>query len=159
MLCPCCSGQPYATCCGPLLDHGVPARTAEALMRSRYTAFARGAIDYLIDTHHPSTRASVDRASVARWSRSATWLGLEVLAVERGGPGDDDGVVEFRASYSESGAERVHREQSTFRRLDGRWCYVDGEAVRAQPAARGAKVGRNDPCPCGSGRKYKKCCG
>jgi SEC-C motif-containing protein len=128
-------------------------------MRSRYAAFVEGAIDYLVDTHHPSTRGSVERAAIARWSRDSEWLGLDVIATERGGVADDEGVVEFRARYRQGGATLAHHERSTFRRLDGRWYYLDGEQVRSALATRGPKVGRNDPCPCGSGRKFKKCCG
>src|SRR5512135_1175519 len=94
--CPCGSELPESACCGPILD-GVPAATALALMRSRYTAYVRGAIDYLIATHDESTRDSVDRASVARWSRDTIWLGLEIVATEGGGEDDDTGVVEFVA--------------------------------------------------------------
>lgn len=134
--------------------------TAEALMRSRYTAYALCRADYILDTHDPATRGPIDRAAVERWAREAHWRGLEVLATERGGPDDDEGVVEFRARYdNEAGQARVHHERSTFRRADGRWLYVDGSTPRQRPATRAATAGRNDPCPCGSGKKYKKCCG
>ena len=128
-------------------------------MRSRYTAFVRGAVDYLVETYDPATRHPGERAAVERSSREAKWLGLEVLATERGGAGDDTGLVEFRARYQLGGAPRVLHERSRFRRLDGRWYYVDGEAVKPRPAVRAPTVGRNEACPCGSGRKRKKCCG
>ena len=128
-------------------------------MRSRYTAYVRGAVDYILETHDPATRGPVERDQVGEWARGATWLGLEVLATERGGAGDDEGRVEFRARYRQGGVERVHHERSIFRREAGTWLYVDGSEVRPQPVVRGPKVGRNDPCTCGSGKKYKKCCG
>jgi SEC-C motif-containing protein len=162
MFCPCGSGHAFEACCAPILDGRAAAPTAEALMRSRYSAFVRGAIDHLLLTHDPATRGSVTRASIEAWSRSARWQGLEVLQTERGGADDEEGVVEFRARYSEGGASRVHHERSRFRRIDGNWYYVDGEApapASSAPVVRGDKIGRNDPCPCGSGRKYKKCCG
>jgi SEC-C motif-containing protein len=155
--CPCGSAVPEAGCCGPILD-GVPAPTALALMRSRYTAYVRGAIDYLVATHDPSTRRDVDRAAVARWSHDTTWLGLEIVASERGGEDDDEGIVEFIARGSTKDVPFAQRERSRFRRVDGSWYYVDGK-VGAAPAARAVSPGRNDPCPCGSGMKFKRCHG
>ncbi len=128
-------------------------------MRSRYSAHVLGRIDYLIDSHDPATRGTVDRPSVERWARESTWLGLTIVAAERGGADDDEGIVEFQAAYRAGGARLVHHERSRFRRWQGRWKYVDGEAVAPSAARRAATPGRNDPCPCGSGRKYKRCCG
>jgi SEC-C motif domain protein len=155
--CLCGSGAPDVACCDLILD-GAPASTALALMRSRYVAYVRGALDHVMETHDPSTRASVDRDAAARWSRETRWLGLEIVATERGGEHDDDGLVEFIARGVTSGAAFAQRERSRFRRLDGRWYYLDGEAVH-EPARGVATAGRNDPCPCGSGSKYKRCHG
>lgn len=123
--CPCGSGDSFDVCCG-LYHDGVPAPTALALMRSRYAAFVRGAIDYLIDTHDASTRKAVDRASLAAWSRDTVWRGLEIVATERGGEDDRDGVVEFVARGITKGTPFAQRERSRFRKVDGRWYYVDG---------------------------------
>ncbi len=129
-------------------------------MRSRYTAHVLGRIDYILETRDPSTRGDGERAAIERWVRDSTWLGLTIVAREHGGAGDDDGVVEFEAAYRQrDGARLVHHERSRFSRRDGRWLYVDGEMVKPAPVQRAATVGRNDPCPCGSGKKYKKCCG
>ncbi len=114
---------------------GVPAPTALALMRSRYTAYVRGAIDYLIATHDPRTRGSVDVAAVTRWSRDTLWLGLEIVATERGGPDDDTGVVEFVASGVTRGAPLRQHERSRFRREGGAWVYTDGEVRGVAPRA------------------------
>jgi len=155
--CPCGSGQPEAACCGRWIA-GAPAPTAVALMRSRYTGYVRGEIEYLLATQHVSTRSGVDREAVARWSRETQWQGLEIVATERGGEGDDEGIVEFIARGVTRGTPFAQHERSRFRREGGQWFYVDG-AVEA-PAARGAATpGRNDPCPCGSGMKYKRCHG
>jgi SEC-C motif domain protein len=125
-MCPCGSGQPEAKCCGPFLA-GAPAPTALALMRSRYTAYVRGAIDYLLDTRDPSTRGDVDVKAVTKWSKQTLWLGLEIVATERGGKGDREGVVEFIARGSTLGRPFAQRERSRFRRGgDGRWYYLDG---------------------------------
>jgi SEC-C motif-containing protein len=137
---------------------GVPAPTAEALMRSRYTAYVRGAIDYIVDTHDPATRGAVDRAAATRWSTHTAWHGLEIVATERGSETDDDGIVEFIARGATDGVAFAHRERSRFRRADGAWVYIDGATVR-EPIRSAAAPGRNDPCPCGSGMKYKRCHG
>jgi SEC-C motif-containing protein len=157
MACPCGSGDDLDRCCGRLLD-GEPAPTALALMRSRYTAYVRGAIDYLIETHDESTRGPLDRSAIAAWSRETEWLGLEILATQRGGATDDEGIVEFIARGRTRGAPFAQRERSRFRRRDGRWYYVDGVASAA-PRRVTAVVGRNEPCPCGSGKTYKHCHG
>jgi SEC-C motif-containing protein len=157
--CPCGAGRPFSACCGPFLA-GAPAPTAEALMRSRYTAYVRGDVEHVLRTHRAPSGAEVDRAAVERFAREASWRGLEIVATERGGVDDDEGVVEFIARYQQGGRELAHHERSTFARVDGRWMFVDGAAVKAAPARRAAgQVGRNDPCPCGSGKKYKRCHG
>lgn len=156
MMCPCGSGRAYAACCEPCL-HGQPAPTAEALMRSRYTAYVVGAIEYLGDSLHPDRRGTWRRAATAAWAAQVRWTGLEILATEAGRPGDREGLVEFRATYieaGETGVEKIHGERSRFRFEGDRWYYVD-----AAPNRNENKPGRNAPCPCGSGRKYKKCCG
>lgn len=118
--CPCGSGVGYATCCGPLVEDGVPARTAEALMRSRYTAFALGRDDHLWRTWHPRTRpAEVGSGDVA-------WSGLRIVEVVDGGPQDDRGVVEFEAHFSDDDGPGVMRERSLFERRGGRWTYLEG---------------------------------
>ena len=157
MQCPCGSGLDERACCALYLA-GEPAPTALALMRSRYTAYVRGAVDYLLRTHDASTRDSVDVAAIRRWSKDTTWLGLEIVATERGTTDDTDGIVEFIARGSTRGTPFVQRERSRFRRHDGAWFYVDGDMV-AEPARTAATVGRNEPCPCGSGKKYKRCHG
>lgn len=95
-------------------------------MRSRYTAFVRSAIDYLIETHDASTRQAADRASLTKFCREAGWLGLEIVSSERGGETDDEGFVEFIARGVTGGKPFMQRERSRFRRVEGRWYYVDG---------------------------------
>jgi SEC-C motif-containing protein len=162
MSCPCGKGPTLEACCGPILD-GAPAQTAEDLMRSRYTAYTTGHIDHVVATHDPDTRDTVDRDASAAWSKQSTWLGLEVLATEAGGPDDTGGVVEFVARFSLAGRVQQHHERSRFAKKDEgagpRWFYIDGDTVKARPVERETKVGRNEPCPCGSGKKYKKCHG
>ena len=158
--CHCGSGREWEACCGPLIAGERAAETAEALMRSRYSAYAVGAVDYLGETLHPEHRADWDREATARWAERSTWLGLEIVATEAGGPDDEEGIVEFIARFTERGQPKQHHERSRFRRHGGRWYYVDGEVPKPETRRHeGPKVGRNDPCPCGSGKKYKKCCG
>lgn len=155
--CPCGSGVAEATCCAPILA-GAPAPTAVALMRSRYTAYVRGAIDHVVATHDAATRGTLDVAAATRWSKDTTWLGLEIVATEHGAATDDTGIVEFLARGVTNGAPFAQHERSRFSRVDGRWYYLDGAIVRSQ-AKRAATPGRNDPCPCGSGAKFKRCHG
>jgi len=158
--CPCCSGLEYESCCGPYLAGKAAAPTAEALMRSRYTAFARAEIDYIRRTRHPRSDTEWDEEGTARWSRESNWMGLEIKKTEKGSADDDTGTVEFVARYEIDGEVEDHHELASFIREDGVWYFVDGEAVKPETYVREApKVGRNDPCPCGSGKKFKKCCG
>ena len=146
--------------CRPFIEGKKLPQTASELMASRYVAYATEAIDYLFETHDPKTRSEADRKATLEWSRRADWRGLEILSSERGGPEDDAGEVEFVARYAMDGVEHKHHERADFRRIDGRWFFINGEKVSAAPVVRAApKVGRNDPCTCGSGKKYKKCHG
>lgn len=117
----------YIDCCGRHLDGGETARTAEALMRSRYTAYTLGREDYLLKTWHYSTRpASLELASEQHSTRRK-WLGLEVRRHEQLEP--DRALVEFVARYRVDGrAHRLH-ETSRFMREAGQWFYIDGEIV------------------------------
>jgi SEC-C motif domain protein len=158
MSCPCGSGTPLETCCGRFLSRSEVPDTAEQLMRSRYTAYVMRDVDYLVDTHDPETRDAGLRESAESWARQSAFQQLRVTAVEKGGQLDPEGIVEFVATFQSGGAVQEHHERSVFRRIKGQWFYRSG----ARPAGdrRGAaKVGRNDPCPCGSGKKHKKCCG
>lgn len=159
--CPCGSGDPLATCCLPVIKGERSAATAADLMRSRYTAFTIGEVDYIATSHHPETRDSVDRDEVQTWSKESEWLGLEIFDTEAGGTDDDDGVVVFTARYRYQGHVHDHVERALFRRDGSEWKFYDAEEPQRQETIRreGDKIGRNDPCPCGSGRKYKKCCG
>jgi SEC-C motif-containing protein len=158
--CPCGKGESLETCCGPYLSGAKKPKTAEDLMRARYTAFAVGNVDYVIKTHDPDTVDQIDRDSTEQWSKQSEWLGFELLSSEAGGEKDHFGNIEFVARYKMKGTLLEHRERATFRQQDGTWFFVDGEQIAGPPVRReGPKVGRNDPCPCGSGKKYKKCHG
>jgi SEC-C motif domain protein len=138
MPCPCGSALDASACCEPWLAGG-DAPTALALMRSRYTAYVRGAIEYLVRTHDPETRYLVDEAAVRQWSRDTTWLGLEIVATARGAAGDTDGVVEFIARGITNGTPFAQRERSRFRRRGEAWFYVDGDVTPGDPRATSAR--------------------
>lgn len=122
-------------------------------MRSRFTAHARRAHSYLRATHAPPEGAPTGA------NPRMTWTRLEIVDTEDGAETDATGIVEFRAHYqTESGERGVHHERSRFRKIDEKWMYVDGDQVTPAPVRRETKVGRNDPCPCGSGKKFKRCC-
>lgn len=159
--CPCGSGREYADCCEPFIEGRAFPPTAEALMRARYTAYSRGAFDYLQRTTHPDSNDDVDWADLEKSAAAVSWDKLEILSTEDGQPEDTHGVVTFWAHMSYEGYPLDHRERSIFKKdAEGHWLYVDGQVLRPEPIRRDhPKVGRNDPCPCGSGKKYKKCCG
>jgi SEC-C motif-containing protein len=153
--CPCGSGRAFDECCGPILA-GQLAPTAEALMRSRYTAFVRNDVDHIERSCVPETRATFSRADVERVAQECEWGPLTVMKAEEHG---DEGMVEFFLTFQRDEEDWPLHERSRFRRIDGRWLYVDSVLNPKDPPRRVVKVGRNDPCPCGSGRKYKACCG
>lgn len=160
MKCPCTSGADYAACCEPIITQQRKAKTAEQLMRSRYTAYALGHIDWILESQSPDGRRFVDRQSTEQWSRKATWHRMEVLSVQDGGEDDVEGFVDFKAYYTLGGEDITHHEVASFRKEDGVWYFVDGIEVKPRPFKRlEQKVGPNEPCPCGSGKKHKKCCG
>jgi SEC-C motif domain protein len=157
--CPCGSGRAYTECCGPYHSGKAKPATAEALMRSRYSAYARKAVDYIVATCLIDDEHDIDVDATRRWAERSTWLGLKVLKTEKGGPSDDEGEVEFKAAYVLDGLREEHHELARFEKREGSWVYVEGEVIPETVVREGPKVGRNDPCPCGSGKKYKKCCG
>ena len=130
-------------------------------MRSRYTAFVLGNADYLLATWDPESRP----ARLDLQHDRTQWLGLQIVATEAGSETDSQGRVAFIAQFRLDGKEQALRENSRFRKVGDRWLYVDGQAAQISGSASGVAavarpgIGRNDPCPCGSGKKYKRCCG
>lgn len=133
--CPCGQKLDYAACCGPYVTGERPAPTAAALMRSRYTAYLEGAVDYLIATTAAERRGGLDRAELAAYCTTLRGVELRIVETTGGGPRDDAGFVTFEATLKSNGRRFVQRERSRFTREpttspDGRdvgaWVYVDG---------------------------------
>jgi SEC-C motif-containing protein len=154
-LCPCGSQKELAECCGPIVE-GSPAPSAEALLRSRYTAFVTRQLDHVERTHAPEIREDFNRAEAERMAEECEWKGLEIRSVSENG---DNAEIEFVIRFRRDKQDMIQLERSSFRRDDGQWLYVSGEINPQGPQRFVNKVGRNDPCPCGSGKKAKKCCG
>jgi SEC-C motif domain protein len=128
MTCPCCSGQPFATCCEPILKGMQPAGTAEALMRSRYTAYVKADVAYLLQSTHPSQRKYYSAKDLLQWATGSQWLRLEILSTQKGQATDTEGKVEFKAYYVDNKAwSQTHHEYSTFKKEGGKWYFVEGE--------------------------------
>ena len=100
--CPCGMEKPYEKCCGPFIKGDALPQTPEALMRSRYTAFTKTEVDYILNTVHPEKREQHDEKTVQNWAKNSDWIGLKILNTEKGGPDDTEGVVEFKVQYYHS---------------------------------------------------------
>jgi SEC-C motif-containing protein len=127
-------------------------------MRARFTAHCLRDYAFLVTSTHPDRRENVTEEAISQW---ASHVGWKFLDVHNAWPGntDDEGNVSFTAHYAVRGIPQELREDAIFSKVDGEWKYVDGHMHKQQPHEREQpKIGRNEPCPCGSGKKYKKCC-
>lgn len=156
--CPCGSTKTYSDCCEPIIKGTQPTETAEQLMRARYSAYTKTEMDFIFSSTHPDGREGYDHDGTRTWAENSEWLGLEIIDSKKGNKDDTTGEVEFIARFKENGALREHHENALFKKVEGIWHFSDGVMVKPKPITV-TKVGRNDPCPCGSGQKYKKCCG
>ena len=151
IFCCCKSGKKSEACCDPYLSgQSIPA--PEQLMRSRYAAFFCGNVDYLIATRDPEYLGLNDRKELTDACRNTKWLGLIVIKTDDSQLSQGIGFVEFAAFYDQNGPGQIH-ENSRFVNRDGRWYYCDGQML--PPLV----WGRNQPCWCGSHKKFKKCHG
>lgn len=159
--CPCGSEKPFEDCCAPFIRGEKEAVTAEELMRARYTAHTTADIGFIVASHHPDTRHEVDEVSTRHWAEKSDWIGIDIRDVNGGSADDEKAEIEFVVSYRDSkGERRVHHELSEFEKHDGKWYFRDAKAPSVEQYRRDTpKLGRNDPCSCGSGKKFKKCCG
>jgi SEC-C motif domain protein len=154
--CPCGSGKVFGQCCEPLLKQERHAETAGQLMRSRFTAHVVGDYQHLHRTYAGTARrpyVEEPAGGEMKWTRL-------VVHAEEDGPKPEIAFVDFSAYFQDGETEQALHEKAEFARIDGNWIYT--RAVRSGPApvkSSAPKVGRNDPCPCGSGKKFKHCCG
>ena len=123
--CPCGSNKLYYNCCFGIHKNIKNAKTAEQLMRSRYSAFTLGLGDYLHQSQAPQTRNLAEKESIKKWAKSVKWLGLEILNSTKGASSDTEGTVEFKATFREEIFKKVIHENSRFKKIDEIWYYLD----------------------------------
>ena len=123
--CPCGRNKTYVKCCGMAHKDILLAKTAEDLMRSRYTAFTLGGGDYLFESHYSKARKLSDKKSIQNWAKSVQWMKLDVLNSTKGSENDNEGTVEFKAYFMEAGKLDTIHENSLFTKENGHWVYVD----------------------------------
>lgn len=122
--CPCGRNNPYIDCCG-IVHHDInKAITAEDLMRSRFVGFTKGMGDYLMSSHHESTRPLDQKSAIVSWANSVKWTHLEILTKTAGGKNDQEGTVEFKAHFKDKGKKMEIHENSKFIRENGHWSYL-----------------------------------
>ncbi len=146
--CPCGLEQTYAECCGQYIA-GTPAPTPDLLMRSRYTAFIKEDYDYIRATWHPETLPE-DLGE----EEPSNWVGLEIIewAMDEE---EVEGEVEFKASLIFDNKLELLHEVSDFEKIDGKWVYHSGEFKN--DGTHITKISKSADCPCGSGKKFKRC--
>jgi len=149
-LCPCQSGKTYNLCCFPFHIKTSKPDTCEQLMRSRFSAFVYQLGDYLYATYHPDYRGSLTANALAE--KTVDWKNLQIISTNSA---SNSGVVEFKAWFLNQGKLSCHHERSNFVVEDNQWLYCDGLVY---PEQKSGKIRRNEPCPCGSGKKHKQCC-
>lgn len=153
--CLCGTGQAYALCCQPYHLNSKQPLTAELLMRARFTAYALQNEAYLLQTW-----AIIKRPTRIDFSKEhAKWTALTLVKIKKGGAKDSKGVVEFKAYYLQEGEEYVMHEISRFKKSTGGWLYLEGVVKSVVKVGQSTNQGKNAPCECGSGKKYKRCCG
>lgn len=146
MNCNCGLDKTYEECCGAIISGKKQALTPEKLMRSRYSAYVNGAGIYLIQSTVTENQHPEDIELIEEHSQAVEWLKLDIIAINT-----TLNTVEFKAYYRENEKITLLHEKSNFIKQNNVWKYKDGELYNS-------KIERNEPCPCGSGKKYKKCC-
>jgi SEC-C motif-containing protein len=153
--CICGSSLYYLECCGRYHSGKHYPLTAEALMRSRFSAYARRDVSYLLNTWDTGKRpATIDFSK-----ETAQWQTLTIVNTKKGTAHDNKGIVEFKAFYQQDGEDYFMHEISRFLKSDSRWLYLDGIIKAAGRVSISTDTGKNAPCACGSGKKFKRCCG
>ena len=121
--CPCGSEKSYNSCCALVHQELSTAQSAEAIMRARYSAFAKGIIDFLYDSYHPQVRRFQQKSAIAQWAAENKWMQLEIINTS-------PSTVTFKAHYlAPSGDVEIHHEKSTFKQQGNCWYYYDGRLL------------------------------
>ncbi|STY29594.1 putative SEC-C motif domain protein [Legionella wadsworthii] len=154
-LCPCGSQNTYELCCGLYLDKKQLPETPEQLMRSRYTAYTMGKIDYIKNTMKGKALIGFNELEAKQWAQTVRWIHLKVI--DSSMPHPEKGFVEFAARFSDQSKIQTIHEISEFQKENDRWFYVNGVHKSDLNPVKKLKVARNAPCPCGSGKKFKNC--
>lgn len=158
MNCPCGSGKTMEDCCRPYINGEKIPATALELLRSRYTAYTEVNMDYILETSSKDVKKDFSVDTNKSWAEKSVWKKLEIIS-SQDRPDGEFCDIEFIAHYESDGIDQQHHEASEFRKIDGRWYFNGCQAVKGQPYVRPTpKIGLNSKCPCGSGKKYKKCC-
>ena len=144
--CYCKSGLDFSVCCEPILRVDKIPATALELMRSRYSAYCLGDVNYLQATTHDHSWSDEELKFIQDWADNSFWQHLEIVNYS-------EDIVEFKAYYIFEKVQHVHHEKSTFLKVNDMWKYVDGEIYEDK-----VNFLRNSACICGSGKKYKRCC-
>ena len=140
-MCPCGSGKTFGECCSPILSGAEKAKTAEALMRARYTAYVVHNIDFIINTCESGEKiAEIDRKATEDWSNKSVWHGLKILRTEKGTENDDEGIVEFEATYTQKNIRDIHHEIGGFKKVNGEWLYSEGMIRPTTVVREGKKI-------------------
>ena len=130
MNCYCCSGKKFADCCQPFISGSAKPSTAEELMRSRYSAYATGGVEYILRSTHPSVRKFHDAEAIENWAKSSEWQRLEIVSTAKGDVKDKQGTVEFKAYFLDANEQpHIHHESSNFTKELGKWFFVDGKVL------------------------------
>ena len=149
ILCPCQSGKSYTDCCQPFHLHQMIPDSAEKLMRSRYTAYTQVNIPYIVETTVPAQQPLLDQQAMQLWEDETDWAGLKIIS-HQPFVSKIHSWVEFKAFFNiENGIDAYH-ERSLFVLISGRWYFVDPTVPLPS---------QKQPCVCGSGKKFKHCCG
>ncbi|MCC5013945.1 MULTISPECIES: YchJ family protein [unclassified Legionella] len=155
--CPCGLPTDYLACCGSYLEKQEIAKTPEALMRSRYTAYSQARVDYLRKTMLGKPLVGFNDQETALWAKRVKWLGLQVITSYLDPKDENTGFVEFIARYMEKNSVKTIHELSQFQRHNSSWFYTDSLPPKTGKSTLKQKISRNEPCPCGSQKKYKNC--
>ncbi|SFZ98144.1 UPF0225 protein YchJ [hydrothermal vent metagenome] len=144
--CYCKSGLEFSKCCEPILRVDEVADSALKLMRSRYSAYCIGDVNYLQATTDNRTWSDEELKFIQNWADNSFWQHLEIVSYS-------EDIVEFKAYYIFEKKQHLHHEKSIFKKVNDMWKYVDGDIYEDK-----VEILRNSPCICGSGLKYKRCC-